>query len=111
MLSSELNDIVALCAFGFGLTAHAGLPVFVGVVTTQPGAPVSKLSRKSTVPGLTHVLLDTVKVSAYLPVQPPASVAVTVKVDELTRVGVPVSTPSDPNVRPVGSEPEVTAYV
>ena len=50
-------------------------------------------------------------VYAALPVQPFASVAVTVKLEDPTAVGVPVRLPSPASVRPAGSEPLVTAKV
>jgi len=40
-----------------------------------------------------------------------ASVAVTVKFDDPVVVSVPVMTPDEDNVRPVGNDPEVTVNV
>ena len=51
----------------------------------------------------------TSSVYARLPVQEPASVAVTVKAYEPNTVGVPDSVPSVASDRPGGSEPDVTA--
>jgi hypothetical protein len=83
------------------------LPVEVDDADNVAGVPITP------VPGpVKEMTWDPVAVtmeSDEVVVEPEPLVAVTVKVDVLTVVGVPDRTPAEDRVTPTGSEPEVTA--